>query len=192
MLKPFIRKESRILLETPIFRLRVDEASHPRTGRVGAYYVLEPPDWVNIIAETVEGEFILVRQWRHGAGDFALELPAGALEKGESPLEAAARELREETGYQAERLSLLGQVAPNSAFQQNRGFSVLAEGCRRVGETSFDEGEDIELVLLPYQDMIARLRDGTVQNSMGLCAFLFWLDRQGRIDWNRAPGNARG
>ena len=63
----FVRHGSEVLLETPIFRLRKDRSEHPRTGHQGDYYVLENPDWVNIVALTAAGEVVLVRQWRHGS-----------------------------------------------------------------------------------------------------------------------------
>ena len=127
----------------------------------------------------------MVRQWRHGSSEFELELPAGALDHGESPLEAAARELREETGFAAEKLTLLGSAMPNCAYQSNRCYSVLAEGCHLAGETKFDPGEDIELVTLPFDELVRLFRNGTVRNGMGICAMFFWLDQSGQIDWKK-------
>lgn len=185
MLKPFKRHGREEILQTPIFRLHREKAEHPRSGHVGSYYILEVPDWVNIIARTSEGEFLLVRQWRHGSSEFELELPAGALDEGETPEEAAARELQEETGFVAEKLTLLGSAMPNCAYQSNRCYSVLAEGCRPNGGTKFDPGEDIELVKLPFEELARLFRNGTVRNGMGICAMFFWLDQSGKIDWNK-------
>lgn len=183
MVKPFIRHGSEHLLDTPIFRLRRDRAEHPETGHVGDYFVLENPDWVNVVALTADRQVLLVRQWRHGTATVELELPAGLIEPGESPLEAAARELREETGYAAGRLTLLGEVAPNAAFQRNTCFTVLAEDCVHDGPTRFDAGEDIELVLEPLTRLPTLLREGTFRNALVLIGLLWWLDQQGRVDW---------
>jgi ADP-ribose pyrophosphatase len=182
MLKPFRYGRSRELTTTPIFRIREDEAENPRTGSVRPYVALEAPDWVNVIALTPEGELVLVRQWRHGTRRFELELPAGALEPGESPEAAAARELLEETGYTARSISRLGEVAPNAAFQTNTCYTVLAEDCRRTGETKFDEGEDIEIVLCSPSQLREQL-GGSVQNSMVFCGIFWWLEKQGRVRW---------
>lgn len=181
----FERRASRELLSTPVFRLREDTSAHPVTGEEGRYYVLDCADWVNIIAITEARELVMVRQWRHGTACLELEIPAGALEPGEDAAEAAARELEEETGFAPARCTLLGQVHPNCAIQSNRCFSVLAEGCRRVGPTRFDAGEQIELALVPLTEVMDRVRDGTLRNGMMLVALLFWLDRQGAVAWPR-------
>jgi len=183
MVKPFIRHASEHLLDTPIFRLRRDRAEHPETGHVGDYFVLENPDWVNVVALTPAREVLLVRQWRHGTAAVELELPAGLVDGEESALEAAARELREETGYRAERLTLLGQVAPNASFQHNTCFTVLAEGCVPDGPTRFDAGEDIELVVEPVARIPTLLREGRFRNAMVHIGLLWWLESLGRIDW---------
>jgi ADP-ribose pyrophosphatase len=181
-LKPFVYGATRELVRTPIFRVREDQAEHPVTGSVRPYVALEAPDWVNMVAVTPEGSLVLVRQWRHGTRRFELELPAGIIEPDEAPEAAAARELREETGYTAERISRLGEVAPNAAFMGNRCFTVLAEGCRKTAETAFDEGEDIEVVLATPAELRAQL-GGPVLNAMVICGVYWWLERQGRVAW---------
>ena len=181
-LKPFRYGRSRELANTPIFRLREDEAEHPRTGSVRPYVQIEAPDWVNLVALTPEGDLVLVRQWRHGTRRFELELPAGMIEPGETPEQAGARELLEETGYIADTITRLGEVAPNAAFQSNRCYTVLAEGCRRTGETAFDEGEDIEIVLCTPAALREQL-GGAVLNAMVFCGLYWWFERRGRVAW---------
>jgi 8-oxo-dGTP pyrophosphatase MutT (NUDIX family) len=183
MIKPFIRHDSKVLLTTPIFRLRQDRASHPVTGHTGDYFVLENPDWVNMVAITDDDRLVMVRQYRHGSGAVELELPAGMIEPGESPTVAAARELAEETGYVADSWQLIGQVRPNCAFQNNTCFTTLARGCRLAGETHFDPGEDLELVLASKNDLRQMVRDGTLRNGMVIAAVFWWLDSDGRLSW---------
>ena len=90
---------SEYLVRRPWLTARRDVAQLP-DGRVNnEYYVLEYPDWVNIIAITKEGKMIMERQYRHALGNTCYELPCGVIEAGETPLEAAKRELLEETGY---------------------------------------------------------------------------------------------
>ncbi len=178
MVRPFTRSQRRYVLETPIFRVRQDTATHPESGHTGDYVVLESPDWVNVVAITAEGEVILVRQWRHGTRSVEVEIPAGLVEPGEDPLVTAARELQEETGYVPAAVRLLGQVAPNAAFQDNTCYTVLATGCRRLAETAFDPGEDIEVEVVSVARLWELLDAGTLRNGMVLCGLLWWL-RQG-------------
>lgn len=180
---PFVRHESSIVLETPVFRLRKDRASHPVTGHTGNYVVLECPDWVNMVALTDDDQIILVRQWRHGSRSIELEIPAGMIDHGEEPLVAAARELREETGYEASAMRLIGQVSPNAAFQNNTCYTALATGCRKLHDTSFDAGEDLELVVVPVAELPAMVASGQLRNGMVIAGLFWWLQGAGKLGW---------
>jgi 8-oxo-dGTP pyrophosphatase MutT (NUDIX family) len=183
MIRPFVRHDSKILLQTPIFDLRADDASHPGTGRRHTYYVLQVAPYVNVVALTSDGLIVLVRQWRHGTRDIGLEIPAGLAEPGESPEQAAARELREETGYEAGRLTLLGQVQPNPAHQDNVSYTVLAEGCHQTQTPALDDGEDIEVELVHPDAIPDLVRSGQIRSAMVICALFWWLDARGGLDW---------
>lgn len=172
-----------MVLETPVFRMRRDRASHPVTQHQGDYVVLEAPDWVNMVALTDDHHILMVRQWRHGTRSIELECPAGMIDHGESPLAAAARELREETGYEAREMRVIGQVAPNAAFQDNTCFTVLALGCEPRHATAFDAGEDIELVLTPLSELPTLVREGKIHNGMGVVALFWWLLETGQLTW---------
>ena len=105
---------------------------------------------MNVVALTEDGKAVLVKQFRHGTRETTLEIPGGAVDPGDrSPLAAARRELREETGYVARRWTRIGLVQPNPAFQTNACTTFLAEMCRRAGEPDPDEGEELEVVLVP-------------------------------------------
>ena len=91
-----------------IFGLRVDCAVSPRTGKAHDFYVLESGSWVNVIPLTPAQEVVLIRQHRHGIREVTLEIPGGIVEPGDSPQEAARRELREETGLAVGRAEPLG------------------------------------------------------------------------------------
>lgn len=179
----FKRKASREVLRTPVFTLREDVSAHPVTGREGRYVVLESPDWVNIVALTAEGEVLLVRQWRHGTRAVELELPAGVMEHGEDPVRTAARELEEETGYRAAKCTLLGSVQVNCAIQENRCFTVLAEGCVLAGPTRFDEGELLTVERVPAARLRSLVREGALRSGMMHVALLWWLEHTGAVRW---------
>jgi ADP-ribose pyrophosphatase len=182
----FARKSRREMLSTPVFRLHEDVSLHPETGAEGSYYVLEAPDWVNIIALTEDDQLVMVRQWRHGSAAVELEIPAGGLEAGEDPVAAAKRELLEETGYVPREARLLGEARPNCALQSNRVHTVLCEGCVLSGETAFDPGEQISLELMAVADVRDRVKDGTLRSGMMLVAILRWLDDKGLVHWPAA------
>jgi 8-oxo-dGTP pyrophosphatase MutT (NUDIX family) len=183
MLRPFLKHHSEVVLKTPIFNLRRERSAHPATGQVGEYVVLEQPDWVNVVAETAAGALVMVRQWRHGSERVELEIPAGLIEPGEAPLEAARRELREETGYEASAWEALGSMRPNPAFQGNTCHVMWARGCARVGAQALDPGEAIEVCELEAQEVAARVASGDIGHGIVLFALYRWLERRGQVRW---------
>lgn len=139
--------ESEYLIRRPWLTARRDRAELP-DGRINnEYYVLEYPDWVNIIAVTEDGDIVLERQYRHGLGNTCYELPCGVIEKGETPLEAAKRELLEETGYAGGQWQEWMILSPNPATSNNLAHSFLALGVKKVADQSLDATEDIEVYL---------------------------------------------
>lgn len=146
------------------------------------FYVVELPSWVNVVALTDEGEMLLVRQYRHGTDAVTLEIPGGNVDPGESPLEAAERELREETGYVCERWHEIGMVEPNPAIQDNRCWTYLGTGARPAAAQDPDEHEELEVVRLPRDAVDARVDDGTITHALVVAA-LYHLRR-----WERRRG----
>jgi ADP-ribose pyrophosphatase len=154
-------------------------------GKTGEFAVLSAPDWVNVVPVT-RGEdggeaFVMVRQYRHGAERITLEFPAGLVESGEDPAEAARRELAEETGRRAGRLTPLGEVLPNPAFMDNRCFTFLAEDLSVQGGQSLDDLEALDALLVPVEQALEQMGTGELVNSLTLvAAFLYQRRRAGR------------
>jgi 8-oxo-dGTP pyrophosphatase MutT (NUDIX family) len=112
------------------------------------FTVLDAPDWAIVIPvlETEGGrQFVMVRQWRHGAGELSLEFPGGVFEKGENAETAAARELKEETGYSAGKIQKLGEFSPNPAIMSNRVHFFLATELSSPAGQQLDEDEYVEV-----------------------------------------------
>ena len=154
-----------------VFSLRTDRAVSPRTGMEHDFFILESSSWVNVIPVTEGNDVVLVRQYRHGIGAVTLEIPGGLVEASDTPMEAARRELEEETGYRAADMVLLGSVHPNPAIQNNLCHTFLARDARAAGMQSQDEKEDIEIVLCPLAEIPRLIRDGTITHALVLAAF---------------------
>jgi 8-oxo-dGTP pyrophosphatase MutT (NUDIX family) len=136
------------LVRRPWLTARRDVVRLP-DGRINPeYYVLEYPDWVNVIAITREGQIVMERQYRHGLGNTCFELPCGVIEEGETPLEAAKRELLEETGYAGGSWQEWMTLSPNPSTSNNLTHSFLAVGVEKVSDQHLDATEDISVYLL--------------------------------------------
>jgi ADP-ribose pyrophosphatase len=162
--------------------VRADTCSTPDGAVVSPYYVLEYPDWVNVVALTTQEDVVLVRQYRHGIGQTLIELPCGAVEEDDaSPLGAARRELLEETGYQAETFVSSGVLSPNPATHNNSTHCFLATGCRSVASPVQDETERTEVVLMPLQKFAETVLAGGLYQALHVGSALFGLSKLGLV-----------
>jgi ADP-ribose pyrophosphatase len=134
-------------------------------------FVLESPDWVNVIPITTDGKMVLVEQYRQGSETVELEVPGGVMDKTDkSPVETAIRELREETGYEGENARVIGKVFPNPAIMSNSTYTILIENCRCVCNVSFDSGEDIITHLVDPADIPKLVSEGKIRHSIVVSA----------------------
>jgi 8-oxo-dGTP pyrophosphatase MutT (NUDIX family) len=159
---------------------RVERLVYERTPLPRDIFVFACPDWCNVIAETENGELVFIWQYRHGTDELSLEIPGGVIDPGEEPIEAARRELLEETGYQAESFSLLSVVEPNPALQGNRCHTYLARAAKPTGTTAFDDLEDLETLLVPKEDVPALIDDGIITHALVVVALETYLRRHVR------------
>ncbi len=143
-------------------------------GRRGEFVLLDAPDWVTVVpvldAPGSPPAFLMVRQFRHGAAMITTEFPAGLVEPGEDPRQAAQRELLEETGQRAGRLTPLGKVQPNPAFMGNWCHLFLAEDLARVHGGQLDELEALQAVTVPAVEVERLAGTGEYINSLVLVA----------------------
>jgi ADP-ribose pyrophosphatase len=140
-------------------------------------FVFRCPDWCNVVAVTDDGRVVMVWQYRFGTDEMSLEVPGGVVDPGESPEEAARRELREETGFEAESFELLSVVEPNPALQGNRCWTYLARGAREVAETEWDEEEELETVLVPRDQLADLVDERHVTHALVVVAIEAYLRR---------------
>jgi ADP-ribose pyrophosphatase len=165
------------LQDCKIFDVHRVTMASPITGDSHPFYRIASPAWVNVVALTTSDELVMVRQFRHGARAVTLEIPGGLVDPGETPEAAAARELLEETGYRADRLTSLGSINPNPALFANRCHMQVAEGCERVAEIQNSTTEETVVELLPLAALPDRLRRGDIDHALvvaALYAYELW------------------
>lgn len=163
------------MLTTRVLDVWSRHYTHPVRGTERDFVVVKAPDWVNVLALTSDRKLVLVRQFRHGIDDFSLEVPGGVVEAGEDPVAAGVRELQEETGYAGGNARLLASVHPNPAIQNNHCRVVLIEGAVPSGTIDWDPDEEIEVSVLPVDEVLAAARAGKITHSLTLVS-LFQLE----------------
>jgi 8-oxo-dGTP pyrophosphatase MutT (NUDIX family) len=153
----------------------------------GDAFTIRCGDWCNVIALTPDEQVVFVWQYRFGSEALSLEIPGGMIDPGESPEEAARRELREESGYEIDSIELLVSSLPNPAVQNNRCYTFVARGARKTADTGFDAQEELETTLLPAARIGELLDTGEVTHGIVQGALeTFW--RKYGADLGRTPG----
>lgn len=151
-----------------IFAIRQDRVRSGITGKEMKVDRLLCPDWVNVVAFDDDDNLLLVRQWRFGVRAFSIEIPAGAIDAGEDPVEAGLRELVEETGHtpvDRSQVLLLGGTRPNPAFMGNCCFTVFVPRARQTHPQKLDATEEVEVLKMKRADV-----DDAVRNGSRRCA----------------------
>ena len=149
------------------------------SGKRGVFTSLASRDWAIVVPLFLrEGTVncVMVRQYRHGADSIFLEFPGGIIEDGEEPGTGVGRELEEETGWKAGRIVRAGTVSPNPAFLENRFHVFVATELEYHGRTDFDEHEEIETLVLPFEEVRSRMGTGELGNAM-MVTGLFLAER---------------
>jgi ADP-ribose pyrophosphatase len=175
MIKKWPKVASKIIGDYRVFKLRQDTSQSPVTGGKHDFYVLESADWINVIPITPEGMVVMIRQYRHGTETVTLEVPGGMVDEQDgSPEESAARELLEETGYAADKITRIGTVTPNPAILNNRCYTLLAQDAHPVAPPSFDGSEDIEVALVSLPTVHKMIASSQITHALTIAAFYFY------------------
>jgi 8-oxo-dGTP pyrophosphatase MutT (NUDIX family) len=179
-MQPWTILSSRYLLRRWWMNLRQDHVRLANGTELEEFHVLEYPDWVSVLCLTGTDEVVLVQQYRHGIGQVTLELPAGALDAGEDPLEAARRELLEETGYASDDWHALGTVVPEPSRHSNRAHLFLARQSRYVQPPELDDAEAIAVQVRPLAEVLHLADTGAIGHGIHVAA-LFWARFRGLL-----------
>jgi len=175
-MKKWIQKKTKVLLKRPIFSVSDVECFHPEKEVSHTFFRLSTRDWINVVAVDKEGSFIMVRQHRLGTDTITLETVGGMIDANEPPLEAARRELLEETGYAAGTMHHLKSMAVNPAIMDNHIHVFFAENCTPTSEQNLDAAEDIEVLLFSRDRLAEMIRNGELDHSIAITSLaLYWL-----------------
>ena len=171
------RLGSEMLLANRYFSLRSDRLRLPDGAIKDPYFVLERSDAAIIVPITESNEVVLVRQYRPPLEMMELGPPAGLVEEGERPEEAARRELAEETGYTGGEWEPLGSLASSPSLKDNWAYLFLARGVEETVAPDPDEHELVEVVKVPLEDLRDLVHSGKIVSSSGVAAVMLALER---------------
>jgi len=181
-IEPWEVLESSIAFSNRWLRVRKDICRTNR-GNIIDYYVVERFSYVLVVALTAQSKVLVVRQYKHGAGQVVCELPAGYIEEGEGPLLCAQRELREETGYEATKMEPLGVLFASPSAASHHAHVFLATGLRRVGEQRLDASENILVHKMDFAAAVQAAAHNQVFQDLASTAALL-------MAWQRLHGGS--
>lgn len=164
--RPWRVLQSEYLAHRPWFTVRRERVELPSGAVVPEWYVFEFPEWINVIAITREGKFLLISQYRHALGQTHYELVAGVCDEGETPLQSAQRELLEEAGYGGGEWREYMVSSANPTNHTNLSHTFLAVGVEKVAEQHTEETEDIEVYLFSREEVMELLREDQIIQSL--------------------------
>ncbi len=182
-LKPWKILESKYLVKDQWLTLRADTCKTDEGAIIDPFYIFEKNDWAHVVGFDDEDRVLIVRQYRHGSQTICAEVPCGVIDDSDtSPMEAARRELLEETGCTAERMENLGIFYANPARQTNRVHSYIAYGIKKVAEQDLDEVEEIEFEFVDVQTLMGLIDSGEFAQSLHVSSVLLALRKRGLLD----------
>ncbi len=165
--------DSKVILHTRVFDVTERTSLSPE-GKKGTYIVNNAPDWA-IIIPVYEDNFLMVKQWRHGEKKVSIEFPGGVIEKGEDIQKGIERELLEETGAVAKKITKLAAVNPNPALFSNHVHIFCAEDLTFTGKQNLDEDEYLNCIKIPQEKVISEMGSSEYPHALMMAALFAWL-----------------
>lgn len=163
-----VLKSEKLLSKGTWMNLRQERVQLPSGSIVPEWFVLEFPTWINVIAITKDGLFVMEDQYRHALGQTHFELVAGVVDEGETPLEAAKRELSEETGFGGGEWKLFLTTSPNPTNHTNLSYTFLATGVEKLSEQHQEPTEDIHVDIFTCEEVLELLHTGQIIQALHL------------------------
>ena len=164
--------KSKMIYKGPIFGVRRDEVLEP-TGVRTLREVITHPGSVVVLPVLADNRILMIQQYRYAAKQYLWELVAGRMDPGESVKRAAARELREETGYRAKKLSVFLDVFPTPGFLEERMFVLLAEGLT-AGEAQPEDDEKIISRAFTVDELKQMMKTGKLRDAKSIAGILYY------------------
>jgi len=168
-----------LLCKTRIADITEIEYTSPE-GKTSPFIIMDAPDWVitvPVLRNNEEDFFIMVKQWRHGAGQMSIEFPGGVINEGENPEDGARRELLEETGYEAGTLIHLGSVFTNPAIMSNKIHFFAALDLHNTKKQQLDDDEYVEFLIEPVKKIYDSMGEEPYIHAL-MCAALDMYKRK--------------
>lgn len=152
------------------FIARADSCEMPDGRIVEPYYVLEFPNWCNVVVVTEDEKIVMVKQYRHAIAKTTIELPGGVIDANETPEAAAIREVQEETGYMVKEIQLLYKTSPNPATNNNEAFFFLAKAGKHITAQNFDPFEDMDVLHFSKAEILQMIANSEIIHGVQIGA----------------------
>ena len=171
-LKPWKTLRSKTIVDDRWITIRADTCENEAGIQIDPYYVLDPGEWVHVVAFNESQDVLLIRQYRHALGEVCIELPCGCVDQGEEPLSAMKRELLEETGCEAKRWEALPKMAANAARFSTWVYPYIALGVKEIQAQQLDDVEEIEFGFYPALKVLEMIQQGEIVQSLHIASIL--------------------